>query len=136
MAVNILAVLVSAVLAMISGFIWYGPIFGKKWMKLVGMTERSMDNAKSNMSRTYIISFASAMVMAYVLVHFIKFSLADSFVTGMSVGFWSWLGFVATTSLTGYLYSEKPKPSELYFIDNGYQLLTLMLMGGLLAVWQ
>ena len=111
MAVNILAVLVSAVLAMISGFIWYGPIFGKKWMKLVGMTERSMDNAKSNMSRTYIISFASAMVMAYVLVHFIKFSLADSFVTGMSVGFWSWLGFVATTSLAGYLYSEKPKPS-------------------------
>ncbi|HLD39833.1 MAG TPA: DUF1761 family protein, partial [Candidatus Nanoarchaeia archaeon] len=33
---NYLAVLVAAIAAYVVGFLWYGPVFGKKWMALMG----------------------------------------------------------------------------------------------------
>lgn len=36
--VNYLAILVAAVLSMVLGFLWYGPLFGKEWTKLMGVT--------------------------------------------------------------------------------------------------
>jgi uncharacterized membrane protein YpjA len=33
--VNWLAVIVCAVLSMVIGFIWYGPLFSKPWVKLL-----------------------------------------------------------------------------------------------------
>ncbi len=35
--VNYLAIIVGAVFSMILGAIWYGPIFGKKWMEIIGV---------------------------------------------------------------------------------------------------
>jgi len=34
--INGWAVLVCGVVAMALGFVWYGPLFGKKWLELIG----------------------------------------------------------------------------------------------------
>lgn len=135
-AVNYTAVLVAAVVYMALGFLWYGPLFGKAWMRLVGMTKADMNKAKKGMGKTYLISFVGAVVMAYVLYHFLRFAGANTWEAGAQGGFWAWLGFVATTGVNEHLFSVKPKPWSLYAINQGYLLVGLMVGGAILAVWR
>lgn len=130
--VNLLAVLVCGIASMVIGFVWYSKVlFGNVWMKLSGISEAQMKKANSNMPMLYGTMFIASLVMAYVLAHFASYAGAVTLMDGVVAGFWAWLGFVATTMLTGVLYEGKPM--KLYFINAGYQLVTLVVMGAILA---
>lgn len=136
--VNYLAVLVSGIASMIIGFVWYGPLFGKQWMKLVGMTNEKMEKTKKEgMQKAYFLSFVSSLVMAYVLAHFIWFSAPGSTTVtiGIKTAIWSWIGLVAPVILTGYLFATDKKPWSLLVLDSGYFLVNLLAMGIILAVF-
>jgi len=51
----------------------------------------------------------------------------------MAVGFFNWLGFVAVVTIGTVTYLRKP--FQLFLIQNGYLLLSLLAMGAILAVW-
>ncbi len=129
--VNYFAVLLCAIASMVIGFLWYGPLFGKQWMKLVGMTAQHMAKAKKDMPQTYTIMFISSLVMAYVLFHFIWYAAPGNYTLLISVktAIWAWLGFVATVSLTKFLFSPERKSVKLLFIETGFHLVTLIAMG-------
>lgn len=132
--VNLVAVATAAVVSMLVGFLWYSPmLFGKQWMKLMGKSEEDMEKAKGDMGRVYFISFVANLVMACVLGVLINFVGASKAMQGMQVGFWVWLGFVATTMLTGVLYEGKK--IELYLINTGYQLVSILSMAAVLVMW-
>ena len=134
-SVNLLGVLTAAVVGgMGLGFLWYGPLFGKHWLKLVGMTEEKMKAAmKEGMAKVYGISFFAALVLAYFTGALVKMMGATTVVTGAQVGFMIWLGFVATTHISSYLYENKSM--KLYKLNMGYFLVQLLVMGGILALW-
>lgn len=134
--VNYPAVLLSGVSAMVIGFLWYGPIFGKPWAKMVGMTPEKMEKSKKDMPKTYGLMFASSLVMAYVLAHFVWYAAPGSLTMFISVktAVWCWLGFVATTSLSRFLFAPEKKPARLLIIDTGYYLVTLVAMGVIFSV--
>src|SRR5688572_1633570 len=53
---NYLAILVAAVAGMAVGFFWYGPLFGKIWVKLSGFTKEDMEKAQAKgMTKTYVL---------------------------------------------------------------------------------
>lgn len=134
--INLTAVLVAAVSSMVAGFLWYSPLlFGKPWMKLVGMTEKAIEDAKAGMGKTYGISFLAALVTAYVLAHVVSLTNAVDWQSGAVTAFWVWLGFVATTGVNEFIYAVKPKPWSLYVINQGYMLVNLLVMGAILARW-
>ncbi len=39
---NYLAIITGTVLSMILGFVWYGPLFGKKWKELAGANDKEL----------------------------------------------------------------------------------------------
>ncbi len=130
--VNFVAVLLCGVASMVIGFLWYSKmLFGATWMKLSGISEADMKKANSNMPVMYGTMFVASLVMAYVLAHFAKYAGAATLMDGVVAGFWAWLGFVATTMLSGSLFESKP--IKLYFINTGYQLVTLVVMGAILV---
>ena len=136
--VNYLAVLACAVLSMIIGSIWYGPLFGKPWMKLMGMTKESMKGFKSSdMARLYGIQLLGSLVMAFVLSHTIVFAMSyldtSGVSAGLQTGFWNWLGFVAPVTLTSVLWEGKSW--NLWLLNNAYYLVLLSSMGIVLALW-
>ena len=136
--VNYLAVFFAAVLSMALGYAWYGPLFGKPWMKLMGITKESMKGMKgSDMQKLYGMQFVGSLVMAFVLSHVLVFAskyLGESGVSaGLQTGFWNWLGFVAPVTLGSVLWEGKSW--KLWLLNNGYYLVTLMAMGTVLAVW-
>ena len=134
--VNLTAVLVAAVATMVVGFLWYSQLlFGKPWMNLVGMTPGHMEDAKAGMGKTYGLSFLGSLVMAYVLANVVSLTNAVSWQSGAMAGFLMWLGFVATTGANEFIYAVKPKPWNLYLINQGYQLVNFLVMGAILATW-
>ncbi len=116
---------------MVLGFLWYGPLFGKKWEKLAGFTAEKLEKAKKSMQQTYFLMFVSSLVTAYVLAHFVWYAAPGSLTLFISVktAVWAWLGFVFPSSLTKHLFSSDKKPTQLLVIEAGYYLVSLIVMG-------
>ncbi len=137
--VNYLAVLAAALSSMMLGFLWYGPVFGKQWKALMGMTKESTDpTKKTGMNKSYVLMALGSLVMAYVLSYSLTFVSAytqtTGIVAGAMVGFWTWLGFVAPVTLGVVLWEGKPW--KLWFLNAGYYLVSLKIMGVILTLWK
>ena len=129
--INYLAVLVTAVVNILLGMLWYSPIlFGNIWMKAIGKTKEELGGAVVG----YVFTIITALITAVVLALFIGYAQADTILKGIQTGFWIWLGFVATTTLAGVLWEGQPL--KVYLIYNGLQLVTFIVMGSILAVWR
>src|SRR3989344_4713354 len=103
--INLMAVVLAAIASMVLGFVWYGPLFGKQWMKLSGMTQKDMETAKKKgMEKMHAIAMMGSLVMAYVMTHFIQYVGAMTAELGAQLGFWLWLGFVATVQMSDVLW--------------------------------
>ncbi len=129
--INYLAVLIAALLYMLIGFAWYGPLLGKLWMKEVGLKKETMKKPKPTF---FLIPFAGAVVMSFVLANFISFAHVTTGAEGMIIGGWCGIGFSATALLATFHFEGRTK--ELFLIDAGYHVASLVLMGALLALWR
>lgn len=137
--VNYLAILLCTVLSMVLGSLWYGPIFGKPWMKLMGMKKESMKGITgSEMAKLYGIQTIGSIIMAFVMAHSLVFASVYQNISGVSAGlqagFWNWLGFVAPVTLTTVLWEGKSW--KLWILNNGYFLVLLSMFGVILSVWK
>lgn len=130
--INYLAVLAAAGASFIIGLIWYSPfILGKSWRRLSGITDEEMKGR--NPAVPLSVSFIADLVLAYVLAYFIQYAGINTAVLGMTVGFWSWLGFIATIQLTDAMFTGKP--IGLYLINTSYRLAALVAMGAIIGYW-
>ena len=131
--INYWAVLAAAAFQMVLGFLWYGPLFGKQWMKLMGFNEKSMKGMNMTPLQATIGGVVTAWVMNYVLAHFVDYTQAANFIDGATAGAWIWLGFIATVQLGSVLWEGKPV--KLYVLNTAYYLVALVVTGGILAAW-
>ena len=133
--VNYLAVVVAALAAWILGALWYSPaLFGRQWAAAQGFTPEKMETMRQGMARKYLITFVCMVIMAWVLAALIDRLGILGALGGVKVGGVAWLGFVATTGLTAQQFSGKPAGA--FLIDAAYQLVYLVIMGVILAVWR
>lgn len=129
--INYLAVLVAAGINMIIGALWYSPLFfAKEWAHLVG---KRMEELRGNPIFGYGVATLGALIMAYILAHFVQYTGSTTLAEGAATGFWIWLGFVAVTSATNSMFAGRPW--GLWRIDAGYFLVVLIVNGALLAMW-
>lgn len=131
--INYGAVLLAAIVSMVVGFLWYSPwLFGKMWMKLSGLTEQKMKTMKQKgMTTAYILMFVGSLISSLILAYIISYAEVTSVLGGAAIGFMTWLGFVATTSLGMVLWEGKPV--GLYILNNGHSVVMAMIAGGILA---
>ena len=130
--INFWAIAVAVVISMVLGALWYSNLmFAKAWMKAIGKTEADL---KAGATTSYIVAIISAAVTAYVLAHFIFYVGAISIGNGLQAGFWGWLGFFATTQAMHNAFEGRGW--NLFFIQAGYHLVQLLIIGAMLAVWQ
>jgi len=132
---NYLAVIVAEIVGMVLGMLWYGPVFGKKWIALMGWTDEQMARMKEQgMAKAYILNFITTLVMTWVLAGFVSLAGAGTFAEGSVVGFWLWLGFVAMIMYGSVLWEGRK--TQLYFLNISFWLVNFLILGGILAVWQ
>ena len=140
-SVNYVAVLLASVASMVVGFLWYSPVlFAKPWMKLMGFTKDHLQKSQQEMSKLYGLSFVLSLITAFVLSHVMTMSVAyfnyPLLSTGLTSAFWTWLGFVLPVQTTGVIFGKEKSPGQwqLLAINTGYQLVSLLVMGTVLAV--
>jgi len=127
-SINWLAVVVAALSAFVLGALWYGPLFGELWMEENGFTEE--DLAASNMPAIYGTAFVLEFVIATNLAFFVgEASVRDGALYGFLVGF----GWIAMAMGVNALFSRSTV--RLWFIDSFYFVVSLTLMGVILAAW-
>ena len=127
---NWLAILVSTIVSMILGFLWYGPLFGKAWMKEVRIKEEDIDkkDAMKSMVISIVGSFISFIGLAIIL-KWVGGGLTDGILAGLGFGF----AFVVT-----YIFSNNAYEGgslKLSLIHSFYRLLCFAAAGALLVVW-
>ena len=133
--INYWAILVSAVASFILGYLWYSPLlFGKPWMKMMGFTHQSMEEAKKKgMVKLYLGNFIATLIMVYILSHFVDYAQAKTITDGLQLGLWVWLGFIATLLFGSLLWEGKP--FKLFLINSGYRLVELLIVASILSAW-
>jgi len=134
---NLLAVLVASLLPQVIGFLWYGPLFGKLWMRLVGKTEeelRAMFNPWKNFGVTWVVSVLAAFVLAHVLNAWEEAFAATGWAFGMQGAFWMWLGFVVFATWQEVAFEGKSVLN--WTLNMAYNLAALLAMGALLGAWR
>lgn len=136
MKINHAAVLAAAFAYWALGALWYSPLlFADSFVSLMRWTPAEVAALEAAGAGSEIaVAFATSLLLAYALAHFIKFTGAESVGTGMLTAFWLWLGFVATTNLNTVLFENRPL--GLYLINGGYHLAGMLGAGALLAVWK
>lgn len=134
--INFWAVILSAISSMIIGSIWYGPLFGKKFMEAMGMnkwTQEEQEKMKKKMFVTYSLQFLASLLMFFILAWYIKMSIFSGLKAGLSNAFGLWLGFVVPLSFGNALWGGK---MTLFWLNIGNMLLTLLAAGAIIALLQ
>lgn len=124
-SVNYLAVVAASVAAMVVGYLWYGPLFGKAWAKLSGAKMGNGDNM------LYVWQYVASVVTAYVLAVSLSLTDSTSLQSAMIMAFWLWLGFQATLQVGKVLWEGKSW--NLYFLEAGQTLVSLLVMAAVLS---
>lgn len=160
---NFAAIAASALIPMIVGFIWYHPkLFGTAWMNLAGLTEEKMNKANMPLIfiLSYVLAFMMGLAILSIVIHqghvfsvlasTPGFRVAGSPVQTMLDGFMKDYGqnfrtfkhgvlhgvifsvlFVLPMIATGSMFERKS--AKYIFINWGYWLVTIALMGGLIS---
>ena len=120
---NWVGIIAATLSAFVLGGIWYGPLFGKKWQALVGLSDEQMKEA--NMAKVFGGAFLLSLVAAFVFAMFLGPAPGVQFATaaGASAG----LCWVAATFGINYLFAQRP--FALWLIDGGYATLMFTLFG-------
>ena len=157
---NPIALLLAAISALVIGFVWYHPkVFGTIWMKETGLTEESMKGA--NMAKIFVLAFIFAFLLAMTMMQMsIHQTGALSLVGGdPSKALPSYAAFMADygnhfrTYKHGALHGVlagvfvalpilgtnalfERKSAKYIFINAGYWIVTLGVMGAFICGWK
>ena len=137
------ALVAATVAAFIFGGMWYGPLFGKKWAKLMGMPGDCKPDPKL-MRRAFSLQLVGTFLAVFVLAHIDQihrpsvWGLSEpegpNYMYGFFNGFFIWLGFYIPLQLGKV--SWENKPWKLFFINAGHDFFNLQIMAQIIAHWR
>lgn len=127
--VNYTAIVAAAVASFVVGWLWYGPLFGKTWMKLTGMKE--MGN-KDEMPKNMVVVFVGSLITAYVLSAFLQLTNSTVLSSALPVALWAWLGFQAPEAVGVVLWEGKSW--NLFFLNAAQKLVNLLVIAAVLTL--
>ena len=129
--INWLAVLVAGISAFVLGGVWYSPaLFGKAWMLDNNLTIEEIK--KGNAGKIYGFAFIFSLLMSANLAMFLNDSKTD-LAWGATAGFLAGLWVFCAVGMHGLF---EHRSWRLIFINGGYSIVALMLMGAIIGVWR
>ena len=134
--IHLWTVLACGVFAMMFGALWYGPFFGKIWMRINGVDEAEAGNRMGMNAKTaplYLVQFVLTLFQLFVLAHLVGYTAFS----GMLSAFWVWAGFVLPTTAGTCMWTNEPRKMawSRFFIQSGYQLVCFLVFGIILALF-
>lgn len=149
MNINFPAVGVSVLCAMVVGFLWYGPLFGKAWAKEMNF-DMSQKPPNSEMIRGTLLMLVGSFFLAFCLAHTVEawrivMSMVPMgqqapmepakipMVLALNSAGWTTIGYIMPVILNQVAYEKRSW--KLFFINTGYYLASLLGMSFIMAYW-
>lgn len=128
---------------MVFGFLWYGPIFGRIWGRLMGFAA-DFKPTPAQMKKAMILQVVSLFLMAYVLAHSGQIwrpsvwnypgDEGPDFMWGFMSAFFTWIGFFLPMQFSKVAWENRPW--KLFFINIGHDFINLQIISQILAHWR
>jgi len=130
--INGWAIILAAISYLIIGTLWYSPLlFGKLWIRLIGFCD---EDFKTNKPLWLILSlsFISAAIAALLISTILGPKPNAEF--GAIVGAAIALCWISTSKLYNVLFENQN--IKLFLLHAGFDLVTFMVMGAIVAYWR
>jgi hypothetical protein len=127
---NWLAILVGVVVSMVLGALWYGPLFGQAWLRMIGKRQEELEASPTMYITTAFASLLTMIALNAIVVAFGATTLVNGLLVGAVVG----IGFSAAVTFV-YTNFEGP-PLNVWALFVAYQLVLTLIMGAVFAVWR
>lgn len=127
--VNWLAVIGAAIVAFAVGGIWYGPLFGKRWMELIGKRPEEIGNPTIPL----VVSFFTALVAATALAVLVT-PFANDLLTAAFVGLLVWVASGLVLKLNDLMYGGRP--AGLFYLDSIHHLIAIVVMAIIVSTFR
>ena len=137
--INWISIIVATVLAFGFGGFWYGPLFGKRWGKLMGFKMDQKPNPKV-MRKAFLLQFLGLAMTSYVLSYSVSVwrpsvwglgTDSSNFSYGMCAGVITWLGFYVPMQLSKVAWEQRGW--SLFLINSFHDFFTLQIITQVLA---
>ncbi|CAM1345471.1 DUF1761 domain-containing protein [Tenacibaculum amylolyticum] len=164
MEFNYLILMVSALIPLITGFIWYGPLFKNAWMKEMNFTEESMKGANMALifGLSYVLGFIISLGLMPAVIHQMgtysvlvaepgfneqtgeAYEMFSSFMENYGDRFRTFkhgalhgglVGFFIAMPILAIQAMFERKSFKYIAINAGYWIVTLAIMGGIICQW-
>jgi hypothetical protein len=131
----LLPVFVCGVLSMVIGSLWYGPLFGKKWMQICNVNFADAQARKKMQQEAmplYGIQCILTLFQVYVLASYFATRDAGAFV---SHALWIWAAFIMPTIAGCSMWTADKTEMKWarFFIQSGYQLVQFIVFAVVLG---
>lgn len=143
MTLNYGAVLVCGIVSMIVGAIWYGPLFGKTWMRIVGANatdKKAREKMQKSAGPLYFIQFILALFQILILSNFINawnIIIGVTPVAAIGTSLLVWAAFIMPTIAGSCMWNNDSRKISWsrFLIQAGYQFILFILFGLILGLW-
>jgi hypothetical protein len=141
MTLHFLPILACAVLSMALGFIWYGPLFGRTWMRITGADAADLERRKEMQKRAmplYLVQFLLTMFQMWVLSFFVGTIEMTQSVGGGHTAFGIWIAFIMPTVAASAMWTAEAGKAKWtrFALQAGYQLVLFIACGYILGMWR
>ena len=141
--VNLFAVLVAGIVPMVIGALWYGPLFGKRWLAMMEMTAEEVQegfNPVKNYGVTLLLSLLTAYILAQLIAEVAPGDVSSlegsggSAMVGVHVALMALIAFVIPAAHQSVTF-EKRK-AGLAWLNVAYNGVALIVQALVIAVWR
>ncbi len=130
---NYVAILVTWLINMAVGSLWYSPIgFQKRWSKLSGIDMAEMPKNEANRAIGFVA--ASAFVQSFVLAVVLHTMRIRGATKGFEAGLLLWFGLTAVTTIGNTLYARRSL--RLWWLNAAFFLVVMAPGSVILSVWR
>ena len=160
MEINFFAIIAAAISALVVGFVWYNPkVFGNAWMQAADMSEEKIKGG--NMAKIFGLALFFAILLAFAIqfltIHQIgalgmiggdpaqALPSFDAFMADYGNAFRTFkhgalhgtiAGLFIALPIIGTNALFERKSAKYIFINSGYWIVTLAIMGGIVCGWK
>lgn len=125
--VSIWVILISGVINMAGGMLWYGPLFGKPWMKGMGIDPNDKEKIKEMQKGSgtgYAFSLIFSLIFGYTTDLILNtLNLSNVFVA-LALVFIVYIGFSLSNTIKGILWGEISK--SVFVINTGFEVFSVI----------
>ena len=120
--------LVAALVASVLGFVWFGPLFGKHYMRVMGITPEMAESGKKSMMPKMLLDFVMSFIMFFGLLMILNIAQAGTYSAAFIFTLLFWAFIMLPTKASGVIWSNKnTKDSWVMFgLTAGYSLVSYL----------